>query len=222
MIVEQIAVGPLVTNCYIVGCEATGRAAVVDPGAEPDVILSRIAAHGLQPVWILDTHGHGDHIGAQAAVKEAYPDARIAVHESEANSLTDPSANLSAMLMMPVSSPPADRLLRDGEEVGVGELKLQVIHVPGHSPGGVAFYYDGEEPPSVFSGDALFAGSIGRGDLPGGDLELLLRSIRSRLFALPRATRVYPGHGEPTTIAQEMASNPFLAHCPDHAGEPPG
>ena len=222
MIVEHIAVGPLVTNCYIIGCETTGRAAVIDPGADPDGILGRIRSRGLKPVWILDTHGHGDHIGAQGAVKEAYPDATIAIHESEGNCLTDPSANLSAMLMMPVTSPPADRLLRDNDEINVGELILRVIHVPGHSPGGVAFYCGGEEAPSVFSGDALFAGSIGRGDLPGGDLDLLLGSIRSRLFALPGATRVYPGHGAPTTIEKERKTNPFLTHCPDRTGEPPG
>jgi len=214
MIVESLLVGPLQTNAYVLGCEETRDCAVIDPGGDPREIVSCVRGLRLRPVWILDTHGHGDHIGAQRAVKETFQEARIAIHEAEAPMLSSPVKNLSGFFGLPVTSPPADRLLRDGDTLTVGRYVLRVIHAPGHTPGGVAFYVpapDGaDDPPVVFCGDALFAGSIGRVDFPGGNMEQLISSIRDRLLTLPPETIVYPGHGEPTTIGREAQSNPFL------------
>ena len=212
MIIETVVVGPLQANCYIVGCEEVRDCAVIDPGGDPEEVIERIRRLGLRPVWILDTHGHGDHIGGQRALKEAFPAALIAIHEADAPMLRSAVKNLSGFLGMPVKSPPADRVLHDGDVLDVGRMTLEVIHVPGHTPGGVAFYapVGPDETPAVFCGDALFAGGVGRVDFPGGDMDQLLSSIRNRLLVLPPRTIVYPGHGEPTTIGQEAHSNPFL------------
>jgi glyoxylase-like metal-dependent hydrolase (beta-lactamase superfamily II) len=213
VIIETLEVGPLLSNCYVIGCEETLRGAVVDPGAEPARILACVKGRGLEIGWILDTHAHADHIGAQAGVKAALPGARIACHEAEWEALSDSDKNLSALLGAPIVSPPPDRALHGGEQVDVGNLRLEVLHVPGHTPGGLAFYCrecGGDAFPALFAGDTLFAGSVGRGDLPGGDMGLLMQSIRERLLTLPPETRVYPGHGEPTTLEHEIRFNPFL------------
>jgi hydroxyacylglutathione hydrolase len=212
MIIKTLEVGPLQSNCYVVGCEATHKGVIIDPGAEAERILACVKECGLEIEWLLDTHGHADHIGAQADLKEALPEARIACHETESESLADSNKNLSAMFGLPMTSPSPDWTLSHDDEVPVGDLRLQVIHVPGHTAGGLAFYCEdgGDGFGAVFAGDALFAGSIGRADLPGGAMDELLNAIRTRLLSLPPETRVYPGHGEPTTIEHEARFNPFL------------
>jgi len=155
---------------------------------------------------IVDTHAHFDHVAANAAVREA-TGAPIAIHRLDAAGLTQPPTLFGMSLGGPVS-PPADRLLEDDEEVVVGDVTLRVLLTPGHTPGGISLLY--EPQPAVFSGDALFRLGIGRADLPGGDHETLLRSIRTRLFALPDSTLVYPGHGPATTIGAERAGNPYV------------
>jgi len=214
MIVECLPVGMLAANCYLVGSGESRECAIVDPGGDAERIIERVEALSWEPAWIIDTHAHVDHIAAQAAVKERYPEARIAIHEADAAALLDERLNLSIALGVPVTSPPAERLLHDADEVEVGALRLAVIHVPGHTPGGVALYGGKEqtdgEPPVVLCGDTLFAGGVGRTDLPGGDMDLLMRSIRARLLTLPPETLCYTGHGEPTTIERERESNPFL------------
>lgn len=211
MIIECLPVGPIQTNCYLVACPETLDAAVIDPGGDADVIVSRARALSLRVVWIINTHGHGDHIAANADLKSAFPDARLAVHEADAAYLGNSSLNLSASLLLPVSSPPADMLLKAGDDVNVGKIAFKVIHVPGHTPGGIALYTEnGDGAPILLCGDTIFAGGIGRADLPGGSLAQLVKSIRERLLSLPSETAVYPGHGEPTTIGREAASNPYL------------
>jgi glyoxylase-like metal-dependent hydrolase (beta-lactamase superfamily II) len=213
MIVETLSVGPLETNCYLVGCPETRAGMLIDPGGDAELIIERARALRLTPEWVMLTHGHGDHIGAVPRIMKTFPDARLAVHEADAASLTDPRLNLSMAFGIPVRAPAADLLLHDGDEVALGRLRFRVIHVPGHTPGGIALFLParaGGDGPVLFSGDSLFRESVGRGDLPGGDFLLLIRSIRERLLTLPEETRVYPGHGGPTTIGHEKRANPYL------------
>jgi glyoxylase-like metal-dependent hydrolase (beta-lactamase superfamily II) len=158
---------------------------------------------------ILNTHGHVDHIAGNAALKRAFPDAPLLIGAGDAAMLTDPMLNLSGLSGVAVTSPPADRLLVEGDVVEAAGLRLEVLDIPGHSPGHIVFVLR-DEPPVVFGGDVLFRGSIGRTDFPGGDLDQLLGGIRAKLWPLPAATVVYPGHGPATTVGHERRTNPFL------------
>jgi hydroxyacylglutathione hydrolase len=205
MIIDTLPVGPIMANCYILGCEDTRIAAVIDPGDEPERILAALARNGLTVGCILNTHGHFDHVGANARLKAA-TGAEIMIHALDAPMLAD-LATAGRMFGLRVeNSPPADRTLTDGDRIEFGKLSLKVIHTPGHTPGGVAFQTDD----AVFVGDTLFAGSIGRTDLPGGDFDTLLRSIQTRLFTLPDQVKVFPGHMSTTTIGREKRYNPFV------------
>ncbi len=209
MHIESLVVGFLGTNCYLIICESTREAAVVDPGfneAEANKILEEIANRGLVVKCIFNTHGHLDHICGNGALKQA-TGAPIWIHENDAQMLTTPSKNLSKTLGLNIVSPPADRLLRDGDIFNVGLLKFRVIHTPGHTRGSVSLYCEDER--VIFTGDTLFAGSIGRTDLPGSCPEEMGRSLAT-LMDLPDSTIVYPGHGEKTTISKERRTNPFL------------
>jgi glyoxylase-like metal-dependent hydrolase (beta-lactamase superfamily II) len=211
---------PFEENCYLAVCPDTSEAAVIDPGGDAREILARARAARADVQWILITHGHSDHIAGNAGLKAELPQAKLAIHEADAKMLTDAWLNLSASFGAPVLSPPADVLLHDRDIIPFGTIRLEVIHVPGHTPGGVAFYSpvhpalaSGAESkdPVLFSGDALFCGSIGRADFPGGSAAQLIHSIRTCLLTLPPETIVKPGHGESTTLGEEAQSNPFLA-----------
>ncbi len=207
MILKSMALGPIMANCYVLGCENTRAAAVIDPGEEAPRILAALEEDGLTLKVILNTHGHFDHVGANRELKNAVPDAQLMIHGDDAP-LLDQLANSARMFGMQAENSPApDRLLEDKDVISFGDISLEVVHVPGHSPGGVAFV----SPDGVFVGDTLFAGSIGRTDLPGGNFDTLIASIQKRLFRLDDKMRVYPGHMGPTTIGQEMRSNPFAA-----------
>ena len=222
MIFDVTPVGPYQANCYLVGDEVTGEAVLVDPGDEAGRLLAWVRSHGLPAAnapehglritHILLTHGHLDHIGAVAAVKAA-TGAKVCIHSGDALMLADPQRNMSAYSSHLVTAPPPDVVLGDGQVVAAGSLRLRALHTPGHTPGGVCFLVtDGEgDPKLLLSGDTLFAGSIGRTDLPGGDLDELLTSVREQLLVLPDALPVHPGHGEATTIGDEREGNPFLA-----------
>jgi len=205
ILLRKLVVGELATNCYIVGCATTGEGMVIDPGGDAEAILYAIEDMKLDIRTILNTHGHIDHIRANTEMKEA-TGAELVIHEYDASMLVDSAANLSSFAASAVVSPPADRLLREGDRVKVGSMLFDVLHTPGHTAGGISLVWES----IVFSGDTLFAGSIGRTDFPGGSLELLLHSIRTKLLTLPSTTTVLPGHGPNTTIGDERKWNPFL------------
>jgi glyoxylase-like metal-dependent hydrolase (beta-lactamase superfamily II) len=201
---------PFEENTYIVWQPGRSEAVVFDPGLQPELILDVLGEQGLQVAAIINTHGHADHIGGNAALKEAFPEAPILIGAGDEVMLTDAEANLSAPFGFAVTSPPADRTVAEGDTVEIAGLMLDVLDVPGHSPGHVVYVYR-SAPILVFGGDVLFRGSIGRTDFPGGSHELLLSGIREKLFTLPDDTVVYPGHGPVTKVGYEKRTNPFLA-----------
>lgn len=200
---------PFSENTYVVWQPGRTDALVFDPGLEPDLILNFLKEHGLTVAAILNTHGHPDHIGGNEALKQVFPQAPLLIGAGDAPLLTDPVANLSALFGIPITSPPADTLVREGDIVEHAGIRLEVLDIPGHSPGHVVFVHRAT-PCLVFGGDVLFRGGIGRFDFPGGDGPLLARGIRGKMFALPPDTVVYPGHGPVTTVGQEKRSNPFV------------
>jgi glyoxylase-like metal-dependent hydrolase (beta-lactamase superfamily II) len=200
---------PFDENTYVVWLSGRDDAIVFDPGLEPELILDMLREQGLRVAAIVNTHGHADHIGGNAILKEAFPDAPIVIGANDAVMLTDTEANLSAPFGFPVTSPPADRTVSEGDAVEVAGMTLDVLDVPGHSPGHVVYVYR-SAPALVFGGDVLFRGSIGRTDFPGGSHAQLLRGIREKLFTLPDDTVVYPGHGPVTKVGYEKRTNPFL------------
>jgi len=198
MIIKLFVVGGLETNCYLLGCTKTKEALIIDPGfnrkTEADTILKEIQRHGLHLRFIVNTHGHHDHISGNGAIKEA-TGASILIHEYDAPLLRGSSA----------VSPPADKKLHDGDIVKVGKVKLKVLHTPGHTQGSICLL--GEK--VVFTGDTLFAGSIGRTDMPDSSDEAIQGSLK-RLITLPDYLKVYPGHGPASTMCEEKKRNPFL------------
>ena len=200
--------------CYLVRTQGDTRAMVVDPGGEAERILAAIEERSLVVDIILNTHGHVDHIEANDAVKKAFPQAQLLIGQNDAPMLASPMRNLSARFLKRVKSPPADRLLVEGDVVAAGDAEGKVLETPGHTPGGISLFFSADQNdgrPILFSGDSLFRMSVGRTDFPGGDARQLVRSIRTKLLSLPEDTVVYPGHGEPTTIGEEAAANPFVA-----------
>jgi len=203
---------------YIVHLPGRSDCLVVDPGLEPELILERLEQEELTPAMILNTHGHGDHIGGNAALKAAYPEAPLVIGEGDVPMLTDPAKNLGSMAGVRLTSPPADQTVREGDTISAAGINLEILEIPGHTPGHVVFVCSESAPPTVFGGDVLFAGGIGRFDLPGGNGPQLLTGIRNKLFALPDDTVVYPGHGPATTIGEERRTNPFVGEAAGYFG----
>ena len=204
MILKTLEVGPLATNCYIVGSESGGEGMIIDPGGDAKQILKKVSDLKLDIKLIVLTHGHMDHVGALGEVKEA-TGADIAAHTDDARTLSDGS--LSVLFGISQSAPPLpDRLLNDDDKIALGSLNFIVRHTPGHSPGGICLLGEGV----VFSGDTLFNYGIGRSDLPGGNYNQLIDSINSKLMVLADDTIVYPGNGPKTTVGAERRGNPFL------------
>lgn len=200
---------PFQENTYIVWLADHADAVVVDPGFEPDLILDFLQTNELQVAAILNTHGHADHIGGNAALKEAFPGAPLIIGTGEAAFLRDANLNLSAPFGSPVVSPAADRTVNEGDTIEFAGIALEVLDIPGHSPGHVVFLCRGE-PCIVFGGDVIMRESVGRTDFPGGSQDRLFTGIRTKLFTLPGDTLIYPGHGPVTTVAHEKRSNPWV------------
>ena len=207
MILESFPVGPLRCNCSILGNEVTGEAMVVDPGDNVAEILFRLQKHGLTLRQIVVTHAHIDHIGGAALLKRA-TGAPVLLNQRDLELLAAMEMQAGWLGVATPEVAPPDASAEDGITVGLEGLPGEVIHTPGHTPGSICLLFT--EQHLLLAGDTLFAGSIGRTDLPGGDGRLILRSLRDRLLVLPDATRVLPGHGQETTIGQERQSNPFL------------
>ena len=205
--IEGRAVGPISANCYLYSCTETKKAVIIDPGAEAKKIQRWILEKGVKVDYILLTHGHIDHIGAVDELRELLGgNVQVGIHAGDAGMLTDGRKNLSSYMGQNLVQKKADILLEDGQELMIGNERLKVISTPGHSPGGSCFLCS----EGLFSGDTLFAGSIGRTDFPGGSLDQLLAGVKKKLLILPEETLVFPGHGEATTIGEEKRDNPFL------------
>ncbi|MBD0254017.1 MAG: MBL fold metallo-hydrolase [Rubrobacter sp.] len=207
MILKTLTVGPFQENCYIVGDEESGIGAIIDPGEEAARIAMAVEQTGLDIGSLIITHAHIDHVGAVVALVDEYACPVLMHAEAEATLGQLPTQAMMMGLRFG-KLPTVDRHVGDEEVLEVGGIRLRSLYTPGHAPGHLAFYVEDRD--LVLSGDALFAGSVGRVDLPGGSMEVLMRSIEERLLTLPDETMVYPGHGPQTTIGKERASNPFL------------
>ena len=205
MIIKTLPVGPIMANCFIVGCQETMQAAIIDPGDEADKILQSVADSNLEVKTIINTHGHFDHVSANKGIHAATK-APILIHALDAPMLEHISASAANWGLSAENSPVPDRTLNDGDTIVFGNITLNVLHTPGHTPGGISLFTEGH----VFVGDTLFAGSIGRTDFPGGDFATLKSSIQDKLFTLGDDVRVYTGHGPETTIGHEKQHNPFV------------
>ena len=193
-ILHNILIEQMDTNCYIFGSVKTKKVAIIDPGGDSEKIKSLLSKESLTPEFIINTHGHIDHIGVNSDF-----DLPIYIHRRDANFLTNPLLSLAAFYGKLKKSPPASRILEDGDDIVISDLTLKVIHTPGHTPGGISLKYNG----IIFTGDTLFAAGIGRTDLPYGSIENITRSIKEKLFVLNDETIVFPGHGDKTTIGKE-------------------
>ena len=207
MTFDIIVVGHLGVNCFVLGCERTGVGVIVDPGADGEEILAKVAKRGLKIEKIINTHGHFDHVGANKLLKEA-TGAELLIHDRDTPYLSRVAEVATMYGFHADNSPAADRFLTDGQELTFGTCRMIVLHTPGHTPGGCCLHFPEEG--KVITGDTLFAELVGRTDLPGGSSETLINSIRTKLLTLPEATIVYPGHGPKSSIGHEKKHNPYL------------
>ena len=201
--IERLVVGPLAGNCYIL--KSGAELAVVDPGGDAEMILAKVTELAGTVKYVVNTHGHIDHIAANREVIDA-TGAQLLIHELDAKLLAHPDGNLSSLMGMRLTSPLPNRLLKEGDKIVVGEDEMTVLHTPGHTPGGICLL--GSD--YVFTGDTLFVDSIGRTDFPGGSNELMKASLDRLQTVLPKDTMLYPGHGEPGSFGRALLVNPFL------------
>jgi glyoxylase-like metal-dependent hydrolase (beta-lactamase superfamily II) len=207
LIQKALVVGLLEVNCYVLGDDETQEAVVIDPGGNEEEILEVLKYHDLNLKYIINTHGHFDHVDANQPLKEA-TGAPIAIHKLDAHMLSHPSQEALFFTGHRLRLSEADILLAEEDIISFGNFRLKVLHTPGHTPGGICLVM--ENHPLVYVGDTLFAGSIGRTDFPGGDYHALIDNVRHKLFPLGDHYIVYPGHGPVTTIGQERRYNPFF------------
>ena len=209
MLIKQLEVGPDKVFCYILACEATREAVIIDPGGDEDRLLAVVRDLDLKPLFIINTHCHPDHTCGNAAIKEA-TGAAVVRHEADERLLQDPGAREYFSRQGFPPSPPADKTVKDGDRLSFGQYTLNIIHTPGHSPGSICIYVDN----NLFTGDSLFVGAAGRVDVPGGDFATLLASLAGKIAVLPDATKIWPGHdygeSQTSTVAREKKENPYL------------
>jgi len=205
MTVKKLIVGPMEANCYILADEKTKRAIIIDPGDEAEKILRKVNAEELEIIYIVNTHAHIDHIGANDIIREE-TGACLLIHSADAPFLEDPEMNLSIMIDKKRKFSSPTKMLEEGDQIRVDGISLRVLHTPGHTPGSICLHVKDK----LFTGDTLFAGSVGRTDLPGGNLLDLENSIKEKLLVFSDEVIVYPGHGPQTTIGKEKQDNPFV------------
>jgi len=208
MKIRQLTVGMMGVCCYILSCDETKKAAIIDPGGDEDRILAACQDDGLDVEYIIATHGHPDHVCGNGPIQEA-TGAKIVMHRDDAEFFAQPDIKKYFSMLGLAESPPPDILVQDGDTITFGNESLKVLHTPGHTPGGICLY----SPPNCFTGDTLFVGGVGRTDFPGGSMDELSRSIREKLLTLPPDTIVWPGHGYGglrSTIGEEARSNPYF------------
>ena len=211
MRIDELVLGDFQTNCYVLSdpqSQAPKQCIVIDPGFGSEELLSLLKQESMEPQKILLTHGHCDHIAGIGLLRDNFPDLPVYISREDAPMLADANQNLSTMMGSPFHFDQPEGVLADNDTVQLNGIKLKVLAMPGHTPGGVGFYCQEEK--LVIAGDSLFAGSVGRCDFPGGDMDSLLNSIRTRLFPMPDETKVYSGHGPITSIGQEKHTNPYL------------
>lgn len=209
MIIDSLVLGDFLTNCYIIrNSQNATECIIIDPGLQPQPLIDFLQNNNLKPLAVILTHGHADHFAGLNDLKQNFPQINVHIHELDAEMLADPHSNLSLMAAASLAAEPADTLLSDNDIIDIAGINLTVLHTPGHTPGGISLY--SKEDNLVFTGDALFAGSIGRTDFPSGDTDQLLKSIKQKLLTLPKDTDVYTGHGPKTKIKNERMHNPFL------------
>ncbi|MCR3922430.1 MAG: MBL fold metallo-hydrolase [Firmicutes bacterium] len=204
MLIKGMEVGSFAANCYMLACEETREGVLIDPGAEAAQILAMVKEANVNITYIINTHGHFDHTGANEDVRKALG-VPLLIHEADGELYSNPTESLTIFSRHETLAQ-ADRFLQDGQQLHVGKLTVTVIATPGHTKGSICLQVED----SLFSGDTLFAGSIGRTDLPGGSFDEIIPSIMEKLLTLPSHTVVYPGHGPQTTIGEEIEHNPFL------------
>ena len=207
MIFETIVVGPLGVNCFILGCKETMEGIVVDPGADGDKVLAAVGKRDLKVKYVINTHGHFDHVGANRTIVEA-SGAKLLIHQDDLHLLSRAADLAASYGLTAEDSPKPDEFLEDGMMLNLGKHQLKVLHMPGHSRGGCCLYLEDEK--KVITGDTLFAGAVGRTDFPDSSHEDLIDGIRKKLLVLPEETQVFPGHGPSTTIGREKRHNPYL------------
>ena len=209
MKIDHLILGVYETNCYVLRSDdAAEDCLIIDTGLDAGKLINFLNENKLNPVALVLTHGHIDHIAGLAALRDRFPDIKVYIHKLDGKMLTNPQTNLSAMSGEAFSTEPEDFSLEQQSVVDQAGIKLLVLHTAGHTPGGISLY--SKDDGIVFVGDTLFAGSIGRTDFPDGSMSQLLNSVKQKLFALPDETKVYPGHGPATTIALEKTHNPFF------------
>lgn len=208
MTLAKVVVGYIGTKCYLVRNDETGEGFIVDPGYDDGKIAEAVSRLELKPAAVLLTHGHFDHIMAVERMRELYPGITVYIGENETDIIGDPALNCSKAIVRRENAAHADRTVSDNETLDIAGIHIETLFTPGHTKGGVCYYIKDEK--LLFSGDTLFAGSVGRTDFPTGNGQVLLESIRTKLAVLPDDTAVYPGHGDATSIGAEKTDNPFL------------
>jgi hydroxyacylglutathione hydrolase len=209
MKIDCLILGGYQTNCYVLRSNGSARdCLIIDPGLEAGELLEFLDEQKLNPLAVILTHGHIDHMAGVTTLRSHFSKIKLYIHKLDAEMLTEPTINLSTMTGGAFTTEPEDVSLQDGDVIDLASVKLIVLHTPGHTPGGISLY--SKQDGVVFAGDTLFADSIGRTDFPGGGMSQLLASVREKLFTLPEETKVCPGHGPATTIAAEKAHNPFF------------
>lgn len=205
MIVETLIIGALQVNTYLLICEKSKECAVIDPGGDEEKIWLKLTQHEVQLKYIINTHGHLDHIIGNTYLKER-SHAKIIIHQDDAEMLINPHPSILSMMYGNYFPVPPDIKVKEGDKIKIGQVELEVIHTPGHTLGGICLLTDG----LIFTGDTLFAGGIGRTDFPGGSYPTLISSIKDKLFPLDNKLKIYPGHGPASDLQTEIDHNPFL------------